>query len=199
MGCCCFGRKKHSTVKAKSRPIDLPVLDDVVVESPRDSDDSDRPVKTLSVSLQLKGVTRTSTYDDLPVYYIIVGWGPAAAINHSTLRQSEFGKERLKGYKVMQIGFPNPWPNYLLHGMGQPPYLLSLPGFRTQPYASNPPLVDSGFNSGSFGAAVDTELTLLSKEYPDAEGRYGMVLWIQTKAKEIPSGDFYTSLLRRPH
>jgi hypothetical protein len=219
MGCCCFGREKHIPVKPpvmrrtsvdssgetdrllkKSPPTKPPstkppVLTSVIVDSSSDSsDEPDIPVRTLSVSLQLKGVTKTSTYDGLPVYYVIVGWGPAAAINHSTLRQSEFGKERLKGYKVMQIGYPNPWPKYLLHGMGQPPYLLSLPGFRTQPYAGNPPLVDSGFNSGSFGSAVDTELTLLSKEYPDAEGRYGVVLWIQTKAKEIPSGDFYTSL-----
>ena len=72
-----------------------PIPDD----SSSDSSDEDIPVKTLSVSLQLKGVTKTSTYDDLPVYYVIVGWGPAAIINHSTLRQSSFGKERLRGIR----------------------------------------------------------------------------------------------------
>jgi hypothetical protein len=94
---------------------------------------------------------------------------------------------------VLQIGFPNPWPNYLCTAWDSRLICSAFPDSHAA-YAGNPPLVDSGFNSGSFGSAVDTELTLLSKEYPDAEGRYGMVLWIQTKAKEIPSGDFYTSL-----
>src|SRR2546425_10160240 len=44
-----------------------------------------------------------------PVYYVIVGCGPAAVIDHTTLRQSDFGKLRLGKLPVMHIGFPSPW------------------------------------------------------------------------------------------
>ncbi len=54
-------------------------------------------------------------------YYVIIGQGPAAVINHTTLRQSKAGKQRLGDLPVLHIGFADPWSLYHEHGMGHPP------------------------------------------------------------------------------
>src|SRR5438270_7517202 len=68
-----------------------------------------------------------------PLYYVIIGRGPMAVVNHRTLLESEWGRARLGNYPVIHVGFPNPWPRYLRHGLGQPNHLLSFPAFRNQP------------------------------------------------------------------
>src|SRR5947209_9871892 len=49
-------------------------------------------------------------------YYVIVGNGAAAAINHTTLRQSGDGRTRLGDHPVMHIGLDDPWKHYYPHG-----------------------------------------------------------------------------------
>lgn len=96
-----------------------------------------------------------------PIYYVIVGRGPAAVINHATLVQSDFGQARLGTLPVMHIGFQNPWPNYLQHGMGQPPHLLSLPGFDAGNQPTGGPQHDGGLDSTHFGARINDEFERL--------------------------------------
>lgn len=114
------------------------------------------------VSLQNVGQSQTDTINSLPpVFYVIIGRGPASVINHTTLLQGDFGKNRIKGLPVLHIGFRNPWSWYFTHGMGQPNYLLSLPGF----HEGNQPgqgdcngMKDEGLMSSVFGGCVDREM-----------------------------------------
>lgn len=61
--------------------------------------------------------------------YVIVGCGFAAVLNHTTLRQTQWGRTRIGNRKVIHIGFPDPWRHYRDHGMGQFPHLLVMPGY----------------------------------------------------------------------
>jgi hypothetical protein len=94
------------------------------------------------------------------VYYVIIGRGPMAVVNHRTLLESQSGLNRLGVLPVMHVGFPNPWPRYLRHGLGQPNHLLSFPGFRHQP-SQNGAMIDGGLDSQHFGAQVQAEFDLL--------------------------------------
>lgn len=128
------------------------------------------------------GSTEVNTHSGtLPVYYVIIGRGPAAIINHTTLRQSEFGKERINALPVMHIGFANPWTKYMQHGMGQPPHLLNLPGFKEHPREDA--IHDAGLDSKHFGDCVESEYSRLESRY---EGKVftteAWVIWIQSKA-----------------
>ncbi|MEM7155654.1 MAG: hypothetical protein AAF799_22585 [Myxococcota bacterium] len=94
------------------------------------------------------------------VYYVIVGRGPMAVVDYATLQGSPWGRNRIGGRTVLFVGFPNPWPRYLRHGLGQPNYLLSLPGFQAanQPSRAGPNLtIDGGLDSQHFGGCVDAE------------------------------------------
>lgn len=94
------------------------------------------------------------------VYYVIVGRGPMAVVNLSTLQQSAWGRDRIGERTVLFVGFPNPWPRYLQHGLGQPNYLLSLPGFlpANQPSQAGPAFtIDGGLDSQEFGRRVDQQ------------------------------------------
>jgi hypothetical protein len=129
------------------------------------------------------GSTNVNTHSGtIPVYYVIIGRGPAAIINHTTLRQSEFGKNRIESLPVMHIGFANPWTKYMQHGMGQPPHLLNLPGFKEHP---DEVVIDGGFNSKHFGAMIDGEYNRLKLHYDKHEDEKVItnetwVVWIQT-------------------
>ncbi|MCY7376178.1 MAG: hypothetical protein LH472_09435 [Pyrinomonadaceae bacterium] len=102
----------------------------------------------------------------LPVYYVIVGCGTAAMVNHTTLRQTEWGKKQIDDLPLMHIGFKDPWTQYFEHGMGQPPYLLGMPGYHQRPvqmtdvFTHNP-----GCSSKKFAACTQNEWDLLWKKY----------------------------------
>lgn len=119
-----------------------------------------------------------------PVCYVIVGRGPAAVINNTTLQQSAFGMARVDGLPILHIGFRNPWPSYLPHGMGQPACLLSLPGFHAQPNALAPGQHDQdietsgGLKSRLFGAAINAQLQRLM-ETTDTNVLEGWLAWVQ--------------------
>ncbi|MCH8150051.1 MAG: hypothetical protein IH987_19070 [Planctomycetes bacterium] len=66
---------------------------------------------------------------NIPPYYVIIGRGFSAIVNHSTLLQSEWGKKRLGGCEVVYLGFPDPWQGYVTHNMNQDAMLLIHPGF----------------------------------------------------------------------
>lgn len=66
-------------------------------------------------------------------YYVIVGNGFAAILDHLTLLESG----RLNGKPpVVHIGGPDPWSLYYPHRMGQWPCLLTLPGYSFHPAAA---------------------------------------------------------------
>lgn len=165
------------------------------------------PVISLRVSPQLVSDAQTDTVNVPlpPVFYVIVGRGPAATINHTTLLQSDWGRDRTDRSEagklpVLHIGFSNPWSAFFSHGMGQPTYLLSLPGFHpdNQPdIRGKDSIKDGGLTSTVFGACVDDELswclTEERKRWDDARPRVaaferhgwpvlnGWVGWIQSK------------------
>lgn len=133
-------------------------------------------------SEEKKGVDTFS--GTLPVYYVIVGRGPAAIINHTTLRQTEFGKKRIGGLPVMHIGFANPWTKYMQHGMGQPPHLLNLPGFKDHP--DEDAIHDAGLDSRNFADCVEDEYERLEEHYGEEKviTTEAWVVWIQTTQRE---------------
>src|SRR5438874_1100396 len=137
--------------------------------------DQDTPVKdkpkdqpdTVSASLQPIGSVELNTHSGkLPVYYVIVGCGTAAVVNHTTLRQTQWGKDRIGGLPVMHIGFKDPWWHYFTHGMGQPPYLLTMPGYHQRPsQASDVFQHNPGCRSDRFAACTEHEWGLLWTKY----------------------------------
>ncbi len=149
----------------------------------------------INASVQNIGQTSLTTDSGkLPVYYVIVGCGTAAMVNHTTLRQTEWGKKRIGDLPLMHIGFKDPWTQYFEHGMGQPPYLLGMPGYQKRPsqetdvFAKNP-----GCSSVKFGACTEHEWNLLRAKYhhdDPAKSRFhhkeGWVAFIQKKTDLLP-------------
>ncbi len=148
-----------------------------------------------------------------PVFYVIVGRGPASVIDHATLIETDFGKKRLKDspagtLPILHLGFGNPWASYMQHGMGQPPYLLSMPGFKDeyQPSKINA-TVDGGLDSREFAKCIDDQFKHLCTADKDRleKAHYNRmddikllewpylpawVAWIQSSDKEPLSGDY---------
>lgn len=143
------------------------------------------PKKFFASLLAPSGSTAINTDSGtMPVFYVIVGRGPAAIINHTTLRQTKFGKKRIAGLPVMHVGFANPWTKYMHHGMGQPPYLLNLPGFEEHP--SPKAVYDAGLDSKHFGKCVEGEYERLKKHYGEKKvlTEEAWVVWIQSWKRE---------------
>lgn len=142
MGCCDSPRKP--TAKKKD-PVTQPLLQ--------------QQARNSSIQLQQLNVINVV----LPtVYYVIIGRGPMAVVNHRTLLESQWGLQRIGNHRIIHVGFPNPWPKYLKHGLGQPNHLLSFPAFRNQPSVGGGPPVDGGLDSQHFGAQVDAEFNSLN-------------------------------------
>lgn len=100
-------------------------------------------------------------------YYVIIGCGAAAVVDHTTLRQSEAGREHLEALPVVHLGFDDPWLHYHPHGMGQPPYLLRMPGYH-RPVdldPNSPNTIRSGMTSTRFAAGTKYELDLLMSKF----------------------------------
>lgn len=97
-------------------------------------------------------------------YYVIVGQGAAAVVNHTTLRQSVAGRARIGNHPVLHVGMRDPWLYYHQHGMGQPPYLLRLPGYHN-PVALNAATIRTGLRSDLFAASTEAELDLLRDKF----------------------------------
>ncbi|WP_437578490.1 hypothetical protein [Sorangium sp. So ce887] len=70
--------------------------------------------------------------------YVIIGDGTAATVNHTTLRQSAWGKARVAPAEILHVGFEDPWSHYNQHKMGQFPQLLGLPGVAQRPVLGKP-------------------------------------------------------------
>ena len=140
---------------------------------------------------------------------MIAGAGPAAVINHSTLVHSEFDKDRLANspagkLPIIHIGFSNPWGRYMRHGMGQPPYLLNLPGFKSANLIDDKAgTVDGGLDSRVFASSIDNQFQSLRereiarwRDEPTAQlvklqwpWNQGWIAMIQTRAKEAFQGN----------
>ncbi len=106
-------------------------------------------------------------------YYVIIGCGLAAVLNHTTLRQAKKGKDRLAHpttkdvtLPVMHLGFEDPWGNYHAHGMGQPPYLLTMPGYHDRPSPdADKSAIRSGMRSTEFAGITKKEWDLLRDKF----------------------------------
>ncbi|WP_437999592.1 hypothetical protein WMF26_06420 [Sorangium sp. So ce185] len=70
--------------------------------------------------------------------YVIIGDGTAATVDHTTLRQSAWGKARVAPAEILHVGFEDPWSHYNQHKMGQFPQLLGLPGLAQRPALGGP-------------------------------------------------------------
>ncbi|MGH1341100.1 MAG: hypothetical protein ACRBN8_06085 [Nannocystales bacterium] len=123
------------------------------------------------------------------VYYVIIGRGPMAVVNSTTLQADRSDDNRVEGKTIMHIGFPNPWPKYFQHGLGQPNHLLSFPGFDNDAMMTGP-TKDSGLDSQHFGDRIDAE----AERAKGAEGqtRERWVALIQRRPSQVglPEGDF---------
>src|SRR6266568_2255714 len=99
-------------------------------------------------------------------YYVIVGRGPAAICNHATLRKSKTKtkKDLIGGYRVLHIGFPDSWNEYVDHDMGQAPRLLGLPGY-SHPVGHGSPSGRAGrCKSTAFAKSIGDEWKELVKQ-----------------------------------
>lgn len=132
-----------------------------------DEDKLQEQIPKISASPQNIGETKLTTVSSkLPVYYVIVGCGTAAVVNHTTLRQTEWGKKRIGDLPVMHIGFKDPWSEYFEHGMGQPPYLLTMPGYHKRPSQETDVFtLNPGCSSKKFAACTENEWKLLWQKY----------------------------------
>jgi hypothetical protein len=114
-------------------------------------------------------------------YYVIVGRGAAAVVNHSTLQQCDEGRDRLGGLPVINVGMPDPWLHYYPHGMGQPPFLLSMPGYR-DPVRPDADLINGGTRSTVFADKTAGELERLG----NAHQAYVVTGWVASvKARDV--------------
>jgi hypothetical protein len=77
-----------------------------------------------------------NTYNDEP-FYVIIGCGFAGTVDHATLSQTPWGRTRTGQYRILHIGFPDPWRIYHPHDMNQELELLVLPGYMHQPRESD--------------------------------------------------------------
>jgi hypothetical protein len=92
----------------------------------------------------------------------------------------------------MHIGFKDPWSDYFDHGMGQPPYLLTMPGYQTRPNNRNVLSDDNpGCSSKAFGKCTDDEWQKLKTKYEKINKFHhinGWVAVIQKKATPMSLG-----------
>jgi len=124
---------------------------------------SDQQQQSSSSSLNAPVTIQTQNVINRPsekVYYVIIGRGPMAIVNHRTLVGCEAGRTRIDGKPVVHVGFPNPWPKYIRHGLGQPNHLLSFPGVYHQP-SEGGKSIDGGLDSQHFGRQFEEEFKLL--------------------------------------
>ena len=66
-------------------------------------------------------------FDPNETYYVIIGCGFSAILNHVQLVQST--ASRIQSLTILHIGLEDPWLHYRSMPMGQWPSLLSLPGY----------------------------------------------------------------------
>jgi hypothetical protein len=137
-------------------------------------------------------VKDTFSHRRVRAYYVIVGRGTAAIINHTTLRQSKKGRERIGKLPVVHVGLPDPWQEYHAHGMGQPPYLLNLPGYHARPDPSTSS-IRSGMRSTRFGELNKQEWELIKEKcQPFVEEAW--VACIQKRGGPMPDDSFLDEL-----
>lgn len=72
-----------------------------------------------------------------PPVYAIIGRGASAVVDHTTLRQTTWGRDRVGDAEIVHIGFEDPWGHYNQHEMGQFPHLLGVPGYERRPDLTN--------------------------------------------------------------
>jgi len=112
------------------------------------------------------------------IYYVIIGRGTAAVVNHTTLRQTDWGKQRIGNLPVMHIGFEDPWRHYRSHRMGQNSHLLSMPGYEKRP-STKERMLDRPRISSRFAADTRHEFKRLKSQYNTIEVMSGFVALIQ--------------------
>ncbi len=105
-------------------------------------------------------------------FYVIVGLGFSAVLNHLLLRTTEVGEKRLGKLPILHIGLPDPWADYDVQKMGQWPCLLGLPGF-SELHHRRPPA--EYLAPSAFAAATKLELDELQRKYSEPSPRIGVV------------------------
>ncbi len=127
-----------------------------------------------------------------PGYYVIVGFGAAAVVNHTTLRQSKAGWDRIGDVPVVHVGFQDPWMHYRGHLMGQIANLLCLPGYEKSPKANGETLTLPR-HSTRFAEDTQSELKRLAGFYPFGEVN-AWVAVIQDRTMALPTDKVLAAL-----
>lgn len=127
-----------------------------------------------------------------PGYYVIVGTGAAAVVNHTTLRQTKAGWERIGKSPVVHVGFEDPWRHYRNHQMGQIANLLCMPGYARTPVTNGEDL-RAPRQSSTFAADTLSELRRLATHFPFGEVK-AWVASIQDRSKGKPQGKVLEAL-----
>ena len=122
-----------------------------------------------------------------PVYYVIIGCGTAAILNHTTLRQTFEGWKRIGDLPVLHVGGEDPWYYYHGHAMGQPPYLLPLPGYQNQPGSTDLHGRTARYSSKAFAGNNRKEWDRLVKGFSRNDGFQFRNAWVG--AIESPTKD----------
>jgi hypothetical protein len=95
-------------------------------------------------------------------YYVVIGMGFSALVNHRMLR-TKSGEERVGKLPILHIGDADLWALCHRLKMGQWACLLTLPAFDYRP--SNPPVEDFLF-SDEFSGVCDKEWSHLAGQHP---------------------------------
>ncbi|MGH9663450.1 MAG: hypothetical protein ACRD9L_03385, partial [Bryobacteraceae bacterium] len=123
-----------------------------------------------------------NSYSDEP-FYVIIGCGFAATVNHATLDQTPWGRTRTGQYRILHIGFPDPWRIYHPHDMNQELELLVLPGYMHQPGESDTAEVGRWLRSPAFASVNEAEFEGCWPRRPET---------VQAHATKISkAGEFY--------
>jgi hypothetical protein len=105
-------------------------------------------------------------------FYVIVGLGFSAVLNHLLLRTTKTGRDRVDNLPVLHIGLPDPWSDCAIDRMGQWPCLLILPKFANSQRTQK----STDFLScNSFAEATRQELLDIATRFPNDEIRTGVV------------------------
>lgn len=120
-------------------------------------------------------------------FYLIIGLGFSAILNHTLLRRTPAGIARLNGLPILHVGLPDPWGIYDIDSMGQWPSLLCLPKFGDQ---HKPEAPDRFLSPVAFARATTNELKALENDFHNDSTEPGLVQKIVQKG-----GRFEVSLI----
>ncbi len=120
-------------------------------------------------------------------YYVIIGMGFSALVNHLMLRASS-EEDRLGRHPVLHIGDTDPWTLYQPAPMGQWASIPTLPAFHHRPANPSP---EDFLSSDEFSKVSTQQWADLARRYPfyALRGRVRSVQWVQNRFEVTCDGE----------